>query len=266
VFIRVYLWPSSFETPVSPPTGAEPPGAFPRIDSHQHFTAEYLPSLLLPILKRNRFDGSVAVANRPSVEETRWLLSLAAGHDFIRAVVGWADLADPRVGELLDEFQRHAKFRGVCYAFAGELPPGLAEVERRGLTLDVSSGFTPAIAEQFPGLRVAIDGVGTARATPPPSVAQYPNVFAKISGLITAAPTSWKAAEFQPAVRAALEAFGPERAMFGSDWPSYLPAGTWKAALAAFTQAIGPQSLLTREHLLGGTARRFYRLETGDAA
>jgi L-fuconolactonase len=251
---------------VSASTGAELTVAFPRIDAHQHFTREYLPSLLGPILKRNRFDGSVAVAGRPSVEETRWLLSLAADHDFIRAVVGWADLADPRVGELLDEYQRHPRFRGVCYAFAGELPPGLGELERRGLSLDVSTGLTPAIAEGFPGLRVAIDGVGTARATVPPSVAQYPNVFAKISGLITAAPTSWKAAEFQPAVRAALEAFGPEHVMYGSDWPSYLPEGTWKAALAAFTQAIGPQTLETREQLLGGTARRFYRLETGDAA
>jgi L-fuconolactonase len=251
---------------VSGPTGAELPGAFPRIDSHQHFTGEYLPSLLGPILKRNRFDGSVAVANRPSVEETRWLLSLAAGHDFIRAVVGWADLTDPRVGDMLDEYRRHPKFRGVCYAFAGELPPGLGELERRGLTLDVSAGFTTAIVEQFPGLRVTIDHVGTARATLPPSLARYPNLFAKISGLITHAPTGWKAAEFQPAVRAALGAFGPQRVMYGSDWPSYLPEGTWKAALAAFTQAIGPQTLETREHLLGGTAHRFYRLETGDAA
>ena len=250
---------------MSPPTGTELPGAFPRIDSHQHFTGEYLPSLLGPILRRNRFAGSVAVAARPSVEETRWLLSLVAGHDFIRAVVGWADLADPRVGEILDEYRQHPKFRGVCYAFAGELPPGLAELERRGLTLDVSAGFRPAIVERFPDLRVSIDHVGTARASVPPSVARYPNLFAKISGLITHTPIGWKAAEFQPAVQAALGAFGPERVMYGSDWPNYLPEGTWKAALAAFTQAIGPQTLETRAHLLGGTAHRFYRLETGDA-
>jgi L-fuconolactonase len=237
---------------------------FPRIDSHQHFTPEYLPSLLFPILKRNKFEGSVVVTSRPSVEETRWLLEQAAEHDFIRAVVGWADLADPRVGEILDEYQRHPKFRGVCYWFTGDLPQGLGELARRGLSLDVSAGFTLALVQAHPELPIVIDHVGTARGTVPPSVAHHPNLFAKISGLITDAPTKWKAADFQPAVRAALAAFGPERVMYGSDWPSYLPIGTWKEALAAFTQAIGPQTLETREHLLGGTARRFYRI--GDAA
>jgi L-fuconolactonase len=251
---------------VSPPVALDPPGGFPRIDSHQHFTPAYLPSLLFPILKRNRFDGSVVVARDASVEETRWLLSLAADHDFIRAVVGWADLSDARVGALLDEYQRHPKFRGVCYSFDGELPPGLGELERRGLTLDVKAGFTMSIVERFPGLPVAIDHVGTGRGSAPPSPARHANLFAKISGLITDAPTQWKAADFQPAVRAALAAFGPERVMYGSDWPSYLPVGTWKEALAAFTQAIGPQTMETREQLLGGTARRFYRLEARDAA
>jgi L-fuconolactonase len=240
------------------------PGAFPRIDSHQHFTREYLPSLLFPILKRNRFDGSVVVTHVPSVEGTRWLLTLATEHDFIRAVVGWADLADPRVGDILDEYQEHPKFRGVCYHFEGEMPPGLGELPRRGLTLDVTSGFTSAIVESFPDLRIAIDHVGAGQGIAPSEVARHPNVFAKISGLITAAPTKWKADDFQAPVRAALAAFGPQRVMYGSDWPSYLPVGTWKEALAAFTQAIGPQTLETREHLLGGTARRFYRI--GDSA
>jgi L-fuconolactonase len=257
LFICVHLWPICFGAAVSAP------GDFSRIDSHQHFTREYLPSLLFPILKRNRFDGSVVVTHIPSVEETRWLLDLAAEHDFIRAVVGWADLADPRVGDVLDEYQRHPKFRGVCYRFEGELPPGPGELLRRGLTLDVTAGFTAAIVESFPDLEVVIDHVGAGQGIAP-DVARHPKLFAKVSGLITAAPTNWKATDFQAPVRAALAAFGPERVMFGSDWPSYLPVGTWKEALAAFTQAIGPQTLETREDLLGGTARRFYKI--GDPA
>jgi predicted TIM-barrel fold metal-dependent hydrolase len=54
--------------------------------------------------------------------------------------------------------------------------------------------------------------------------------------------------------------------MFGSDWPNGLPAATWKATLAAFTQAIGAQPIEVREELLGGTAARVYRLADGAAA
>ena len=237
------------------------PGGFARIDAHQHFTREFSPSLLLPILKRNRFDGTVAVVPAPSVEETRWLLGLAAEHEFIRGVVGWADLRDPEVGRRLDEYQRHQKFRGVRWWFDGALPEGLADVARRGLTLDVAAGFIGEIVERFPELRVVIDGVGAGQGSAPLEHSGHRNLYLKISGLITHAPTQWKAAEFQPAVRAALAAFGAERVMYGSDWPSYLPTGTWKEALAAFTQAIGAQTMETREQLLGAAARRFYALE-----
>jgi len=245
-----------------------------RIDSHQHFTPELLPSLLAPILKRNRFDASVVVTKLKTVDDTRWLLSLAADHDFIRAVVGWADLADPQVGRLLDEYQRHRKFRGVCHSCVCGLPEGLREVERRGLTLDLDPHLdcVPRIAERFGGLRMAIDHLGRPSLAPMPFddwahaleiAAQSPNVFGKLSGLITDAPTQWKAAEFHPYARHALAVLGPERVMFGSDWPSYLPVGTWKEALAAFTQAVGAQTLETREQLLGGTAQRFYDVVTG---
>jgi L-fuconolactonase len=240
--------------------------AYLRIDSHQFFTREYLPSLLFPILKRNRFDGTVAFSAFPGVDATRWLLSLASEYDFIRAVVGWADLAHPSLATLLDEYQRHPKFRGLCASFDSALPSGLGELARRGLTLDVTAGFTLALPEAYPDLRIVIDSVGTPQVELSASAAQSPNVYAKISGLITAAPTRWHPAQFQPAVRAALAAFGPDRVMYGSDWPRYLPAGTWKEALAAFTQAIGPQSLETREHLLGATARRFYQIDPAVSA
>ena len=239
--------------------------SFSRIDSHQHFTREYLPTLLFPILKRNRFDGTVVVCEQTAVEENRWLLGLAAEHEFIRGVVCGADLGDASLPVLLDEYQGHAKFRGV-YAEGSRV----AEIARRGLTLDMPPRFGEAarIAAAHPTLGIAIDHVGRPSLMRESveelmALARFPNVCVKLSGLITDAPTQWKAAEFAPWVRAALAAFGAERVMFGSDWPSYLPVGTWKEALAAFTQAIGAQTLETREHLLGATARRFYRLGDG---
>ena len=240
--------------------------SFPRIDSHQHFTRDYLPELLFPILKRNRFDGTVVVNSVPSVEENRWLLSLAANHEFIRAVVCWADLSDAGLPALLDEYQRHPKFRGVLANQPDAA--GIAELIRRDLTLDLPPRFdlVGSIAEAFPALRIVVDHVGRpslmegAQPGQLAELARHPGVFVKISGLIGDAPTAWNATQFAPWARAALAAFGPVRTMYGSDWPSYLPVGTWKEALAAFTQSIGAQTLETREQLLGGTAHRFYRL------
>jgi L-fuconolactonase len=238
-----------------------------RIDSHQHFTPEILPSLLWPILKRNRFEGSIVVTKPQTVEDTRWLLSLTAEHEFVRGVVGWADLADPNVGTVLDDYQQHPKFRGVCWS--GPEISGFRELESRGLTLDLAPNLdiVARIAERFPDLRIAIDHLGRPSLAPMPFeewaraleiAAQALNVYGKLSGLITDAPTQWKAAQFQPYARHALHTLGPHRVMYGSDWPSYLPTGTWKEALAAFTQAIGPQTMEVREQLLGGTAMRFY--------
>jgi L-fuconolactonase len=240
-----------------------------RIDSHQHFTPEIRPALLWPILKRNRFEGSIVVSKLQTVEETRWLLEVTAEHDFVQAVAGWADLSDANVGATLDEYQQWPKFRGVVWSGESDLPAGLAEVERRGLTLDLSPNLELAarIAERFPGLRIAIDHLGRLSLAPMPfdewgraleAAAEAPNVFGKLSGLITDAPTRWNAAQFQPYARHALRVLGPERLMYGSDWPSYLPVGTWKEALAAFTQSIGGQTMEVREQLLGGTAMRFY--------
>jgi L-fuconolactonase len=228
-----------------------------RIDSHAHFTREYLPELLLPILKRNKFDAVVVVSK--SVEENAWLLDQASRHDFIRGVVCYGE---PHPG--------HAKFLGICANPSEPRPLGSARLSAPCLDLPPAPALVARIAEAHPDVHIAIDHVGrpslmeNVRPEELFALARFPNVFVKISGLITDAPTQWKAAEFAPWVRGALAAFGPERVMFGSDWPTYLPTGTWKEALAAFTQALGAQTMETREHLLGGTARRFYRL--GDAA
>jgi L-fuconolactonase len=246
----------------------------------------YLPRDLFPILERNRFEGSVAVQAAQDVAETEWLLELAAEHPFIRGVVGWVDLTDARVGDTLDRLQRNPRFKGVRHLVQDEpddewllredVVRGLRELESRGLPYDLllyprHLPVVPRLAEQVPRLRMVIDHI----AKPPIATgrlegwaedlaraAAIPHVYVKLSGMITeAGPGEWKAAGLAPFVAHALRVFGPDRSMFGSDWPVCLLADTWKAALAAFTQAIGPQPVGVRERLLGANATEFYRLE-----
>jgi len=236
-----------------------------RIDSHQHFTPDYSPALLYLILKRNRFDFTVIVGGAD--------LLPCASAEFVKAIVVQADLASPGLPYLLDELQSHPKFRGICYAFDGDpLPTGLSELARRDLTLDLPPRpeLVPVIAGRFPALRLTLDHIGRPSLMTRPFddwardleiAAQHPPLCAKISGLISDAPTRWHAEQFRPAVRQALRTLGPDRLMFGSDWPRYLPEGTWKEALAAFTQSIGAMPTGIREHLLGLTAARFYRID-----
>jgi len=274
-----------------------------RIDAHQHFwdihrlqypwmhTGEsplrrnYLPPDLEPILKRNRFDGSVVVQANVVLEETHWLLELAGQHDFIRGVVGWVDLTDPRVGATLDELQRDRKFKGVRHLVHDEpdvnwllredVVRGLGELARRGIPYDLllrppHLPLVPRLCEGVPDLRMVIDHM----AKPPiaaqrmdgwaadmESAAKIPQVWCKLSGMITEAdPRGWKAEHLRPYVQHVVSLFGPDRLMFGSDWPVCTLAGTWKEVLAAFTQSIGPQPVGVREKLLGETAAAFYGL------
>ena len=275
-----------------------------RIDAHQHFwdiqrfqypwmpagesplRRNFLPDQLAPILERNHFDGSVVVQANTIIEETRWLLDLAAQHEFIRGVVGWVDLTDARLGATLDELQRHPKFKGarhlvhdepdVNWLLRADVLRGLSELARRDLPYDLllrppHLKLVPRIAEHLPKLRMVIDHI----AKPPiaaqrlngwaediAAAAQIPEVYCKLSGMITEAdPRGWKAEHMRPYVAHVLAHFGPDRLMFGSDWPVCTLAGTWKQVLAAFTQAAGPQTIEVRDKLLGATAARFYRLD-----
>jgi len=245
----------------------------------------YLPSDLKPILETHRFDGSVVVQAHQSLDEARWLLQLAGENDFIKGVVAWVDLTDPQIGKSLDELQRHSRFKGVRHLVHDEPDPrwllrpdvlrGLAELERRDIPYDlllrpVHLAVVLVLAEKLPALRMVIDHI----AKPSISTGEFdiwardmeavfpiPNLYCKLSGMITEASWhNWSASELRPYVAFVLQGFGPDRLMFGSDWPVCLLAGTWKEVLAACTQAMGPQPVELREQILGATATRFYRL------
>jgi L-fuconolactonase len=228
-----------------------------RIDSHVLYSQAHPPEHLQAILARNRFDGAILVGPFPA---------LATEHPHIAGLV----VPIGRLGESL----RHAKLRGVCCALADGIPEGLDELARRGLRLDLELDpchlpLVQRIAEQAPTLRIAIDhlarppfssGVTTEWLRGMEAAARLPNVFCKVSGLLTGQRSPWAAAALRPFVQHVLSVFGPNRLMFGSEWPACLPVAAWKETLAAFTQCIGARNIEQREQLLGGTAASFYGL------
>lgn len=133
-----------------------------RLDAHHSFSPRYPLPTLDTILSRNRFDGSILVTGPPGgppVEpaEVRGL------PNFVRGVVIEADTIDPL---LLEQYQRVARFLGLCWRPAGpaaSLPEYLGELQRRNLTLDVWNGLplVPRIAERFPSLRMAVVHLGS---------------------------------------------------------------------------------------------------------
>ena len=275
-----------------------------RIDAHQHYwdvhrfnypwmppgesvlRRNYLPEDLEPRLRENNFDGTVVVQANVLIEETWWLLDLAARTPSIKGVVGWVDLTDPRVGNVLDECGKHEKFCGVRHIVHDEpdvrwllredVVNGLRELARRDIAYDLllrppHLPLIPELADKVPGLRFVIDHI----AKPPIAahelepwakhmevVSKIPGMHCKLSGMITEADhSSWTSDDLRPYVQHVLNLFPPDRLMFGSDWPVCRLAGSWKRVLAAFTQACGPLPQSARNQILGETAVRFYGLK-----
>jgi L-fuconolactonase len=235
---------------------------------------DYLPEHVAGILRRNRFDGLVAVAITGSLEETRWLLSLARDQDIIMGVVGPAGIDGPDFPAMLDELQQDAKLKGIRHHLPGSRS-SLREIATRGLALDVRVGSSelqsiPPLVESFPELRLVIEHMGMPQIREAPFdrwaqqvelLAKAPRVYVKLSGLLTLATPAATVDELRPYVQHLLRTFGPARLMFGSDFPFCLvAAGLWKTALAIFTQALGAQSMETRSKILGETAQECYRL------
>lgn len=256
-----------------------------RVDAHQQvlnhgrfeypplppqLNQDYLPEHVARILKRNRFDGLIVVALTESPGETRWLLEQAEQNETIMAVVG-----GPASPSLLDEWQRFPKLRGVRLSPHAVTRDNVQELAARGLVCEIpaEAGDLQPIAHaaaQAPNLHVVIEHLGKpdprADSIEPwlkgmEQLAQIPGVYVKLSGLLTLATPPPTPEELRPLIHHLMRTFGPDRLMFGSDWPFCLTvADLWKATLALFTQALGAQSIEVRSKLLGDTAHACYRL------
>lgn len=244
---------------------------------------DFLPGDLLPLMHGAGFDGSVAVQARQSLEETRWLLELADRSPAIMAVVGWVDLRSPGVGKQLEEFASHPKLRGVRHVVHDESDDrfllgddflrGISHLSAFRLTYDlllfprhlaVACDFVAG----FPRIPFVLDHI----AKPPirsgqiadwaenvRRLAGFPNVYCKLSGMVTEAHwTAWKPGDFAPYLDVVLEAFGAARLMIGSDWPVCTIAASYGETMGLVRDYLTRLTREEQEAILGGNAARFY--------
>jgi L-fuconolactonase len=222
-------------------------------------------------------------------DEVPEFLGHAADTDIIAGVVAWADLTAPDLPATLSRYRRMRGgdlLVGVRSQVQGEPDPdyldradarrGLATVAAAGLVFDlvIRADQLPAAARAaaaLPDLRLALDHLGKPRidqgATglaawrgPIEALAACDNVTAKLSGLVTEAGPQWTVDALRPFVATALDAFGPARLMFGSDWPVCLLAAGYRDVLDALRHALPPLPAPDIDAILGGTATRTYHL------
>jgi L-fuconolactonase len=255
-------------------------------DSMVTIRRDFLPEDLEPELERNEFQGSIAVQTRQTLEETRWLLELANRSPKILGVVGWVDLCSPGVRSQLTEFAGNPKLVGIRHIVQSEPDDrfllrqdflrGITTLEEFDLAYDILiyTKHLPVAAElveRFPKLRFVLDHLAKPAiklqeieswAAGVRRLAAFPNVFCKLSGLVTEADWQrWKPEDITPYLDIAFEAFGAGRLMIGSDWPVCLVAGSYGRTVYVVKKYLQGHPAETRDAVLGGNARRFWRLK-----
>ena len=246
----------------------------------------YLPPDLEENLKKTGFTSCVAVQAAQTEAETEFLLHLAAEHSFIKGVVGWVDLRAANAAERLTYFAQNPLLKG-CRHVAQDEPDDLFLMQPaflRGISLLQSLGLTydilifprhlpvaAQLAGQFPEQHFVLDHLAKPfikKAELQPwaadlkKLAAYSNVTAKLSGLVTEADwVNWQPQDIQPYLETALEAFGPERLMIGSDWPVCRLAGAYEQVMQVVIDFIAKLAPEEQAAILGNNAVRFYNLK-----
>ncbi|MFG2796318.1 amidohydrolase family protein [Streptomyces pseudovenezuelae] len=233
-------------------------------------------------------DRTVLVQTVTVPEETPEFLALAAGHELIAGVVGWTDLTRPDIADELARLRSlpgGTRLKGIRHQVQGEPDPGwlLRPDVRRGLTAVADAGLVydlvvlphqlPACvkaAESLPQLTFVLDHLGKppiASGGPEPwatdvrALAALPNTVCKLSGMVTEADlATWTIDDLRPYADTVLDAFGPDRLMFGSDWPVCTLGATYGETMSVTKELTAGLGASERADVLGGTATRTYGL------
>ncbi|HWC16424.1 MAG TPA: amidohydrolase family protein [Terriglobales bacterium] len=246
---------------------------------------DYLPHHFIPELLASGMDACIAVQADQSEAETQLLLEFADENPQIAGVVGWMDLLSQNVGERLQYFSQFRKLRGFRHILQSEPDDGFMMRKEflRGVSCLAQYGFTYDILIYPKHLPIAREFVGTFPeqkfvldhlAKPPiktgdidtwahdiRTLAMHPNVWCKLSGMVTEADwKSWNHFDFEPYLDVVFEAFGTDRLMFGSDWPVCLVAGTYKEVKKIVEDYTRDLSADEQAQIFGRNAANFYGL------
>ena len=272
-----------------------------KLDAHQHFwkysDAEYgwiddpalrrdfLPANLEKELREAKIDGAVSVQARQTIGETEWLLSLAEQNKFLKAVVGWVPLTSPTVEGEIEKFAARKKLKAVRhvvqdekddrYILRDDFNAGVALLDKHGLAYDIlifdrHLPYAIQFVDRHPKQRFILDHIAKPRIRDGEvlpwrdnlrAMARRPNVWCKISGVVTEADhKQWTEAQLRFYIDTAIDAFTPKRVMFGSDWPVCLSATTYKNWTDLMHRATDHFSPAERESIFGGAAAEAYRI------
>lgn len=246
---------------------------------------DFLPCDIEKELHKAGIYSCVFVQTQHDLAETKWALGLAEANPFIAGVVGWVDLASPDCEDQILELKKHPKFVGVRHVVHDEpevdfivrpnVMRGLGLLEKHDVPFDLlfyveHLPHAVTVAERFPRLRLVIDHLAKPHIKAQRldnwlsnfhAAASYPNVYCKLSGMITEADhADWTPGDLKIYVEKALQCFSPQRLMFGSDWPVCLLAGGYDRVVEALDLNLGSLTPTEKEAIWGRTAAFFYGL------
>lgn len=248
---------------------------------------DFGPQDLEPLLVAAGVDRTVLVQATDSVDETRFLLDLAGKSDRIAAVVGWVDFASDAAVNTVQDLAKNSLLKGLRPMLQGieqsdwilqdAAEAVLTQMVSADLRFDalVQPRHLPhlfELAKRHPGLAIVVDHLAKPEMGEDrepdhlwrmgmESLAARPNVYCKLSGMVTEIGPDWKLQDLQPFAKTILECFGPDRVMFGSDWPVVNLASDYASWLTAARSLLSGLSESDVSKIMGGTARKFYGID-----
>lgn len=255
-------------------------------EEHGPLKKDCLPADLDPELEKHNVTGTIAVQARQNLEENRFLLQVADRNPIVKGVVGWLDLRAGNVEENLQSYASAAKSVGLRHFIQSEpeegfmlrddFRRGIAALKHWGLTYDILIGHrqlaeTVKFVELFPDQPFVLDhiakppikaGIIEPWKTEMQQLARHPQLHCKISGLVTEADWQhWQEEELKPYLDVVFEAFGPDRLMFGSDWPVCLLAAPYSKVVKLVKGYIAQLPEQDQEKIMSHNAKAFYKLK-----